>query len=337
VQADLVPDRGHLDAQVGVVGQEGRARLGAAPGDDPVVAPQACPERGRRGIPSPQDVGLEGGFGHRPKRSLRQRVRDDDWIIVWVGRHQHADGGGPQPGGDVGPRQFVPPVAPQVPGHHFGPGEGVKGSPGLRVELDAGESQDGELQAQASPVGGDVGVDPLGVGLQHGAGFAVQLLQFLSGGAVPAQGAEETILSQGRRAQHLRQPPGADPPPELHLPEAVLGMDVPLGEEEVVGIGGVDMGNPPTVTDDGGLCLQAVHLDRPVGPGPGATHSDETVAEADQPHRQHDHQQYQQDTQQRTHGNPPYLLYACYYSACRRLDVFRLFVPEGVASKSTSS
>jgi len=41
VQTDLVPDRGHLDAQVHVVRQERLARRRFASGDDPVVRADA--------------------------------------------------------------------------------------------------------------------------------------------------------------------------------------------------------------------------------------------------------------------------------------------------------
>ena len=45
--------------------------------------------------------------------------------------------------------------------------------------------------------------------------------------------------------EHLGQPPGADVPPEIHLPEAVLGMHEALGHEQVVLVLGVDVGDRP--------------------------------------------------------------------------------------------
>ena len=41
VQADLVPDRGHLDAQVRVIGQQRHTALGHVTADHPVVAADA--------------------------------------------------------------------------------------------------------------------------------------------------------------------------------------------------------------------------------------------------------------------------------------------------------
>ena len=40
VEADLIPDRGHLDAQVRVISQQRQARFGVFAADDPVVATQ---------------------------------------------------------------------------------------------------------------------------------------------------------------------------------------------------------------------------------------------------------------------------------------------------------
>ncbi len=50
MQPDLIPDRRHLNAQVGVVGQQRQARRGMLPADDPVVAAQqrAAAQRTRR-------------------------------------------------------------------------------------------------------------------------------------------------------------------------------------------------------------------------------------------------------------------------------------------------
>ena len=307
VEADLVPDGGHLYGQVGVVGQEGHPRLGAVPGDDPVVAPQACPEQSRGACPGPQ--GLEGGLGHRLQRRPGQRVGDDDRVVVRVGGHQFAHGGGSQPGGDAGAQQFGVHIAPQVPGHHLGPGESVEGGPGLWLELDAGEPQDGELQPQPAPVGGDVTVDPLGVGLQRHPRLGVQLSQFLGGGAVPPQGANEAIGVQRGFTQYLGQPPGADAPRELHLPETILGVDVPLGEEEIVGVGGIDVGDAPTIADDGHLRLQTVRVERAIGLGPRAAHGEEAVA-SNQPQHQHDDGDYSDDLGQCTHGSPSYRVLA---------------------------
>jgi hypothetical protein len=155
----------------------------------------------------------------------------------------------------VGTEKFATHVPAQIPGHHLGPGEGVQNRPGLRFQLDASEPQDGELQPQAVLVGGDVGVDPLGVGLQRHPALIVQEFQFLGGSAMPAQRTDEAVGVQRRLAQDLRQSAGADPPPELHLPEAILRVGVPLGEEQVVGVAGVDVGDAPAIADDGDLRL----------------------------------------------------------------------------------
>ncbi len=64
-------------------------------------------------------------------------------------------------------------------------------------------------------------------------------------------------------AEHLREPARADVPPEVHLPEAVLGVDVALGEEQVVQAGGVDVRDAHAVTVDIHRTVQPGELDLP--------------------------------------------------------------------------
>ena len=58
-------------------------------------------------------------------------------------------------------------------------------------------------------------------------------------------------------------------PPEVHLPETVLGMDVALGKEQVVMGGCVDLGNPIGVPVDLDLSIQARQLDISINHGEG--------------------------------------------------------------------
>ena len=98
---------------------------------------------------------------------------DDDGVVGGVGGHQDVDGVAAQAGDDVGAEQFRAPVAAQVPGHRLRPGEGVEGRPGLDLEVHAAQPQEGELQPQPLLVGGDVGVDAVGVSLQDFQGILV--------------------------------------------------------------------------------------------------------------------------------------------------------------------
>ncbi len=58
---------------------------------------------------------------------------------------------------------------------------------------------------------------------------------------------------------------------KLHLPDPILGSDVALGEEEVVGGLGVDVGNAPPVPVDGNRGIQSWDLEfaGSLGKGPG--------------------------------------------------------------------
>ena len=58
-------------------------------------------------------------------------------------------------------------------------------------------------------------------------------------------------------SQHLRQPACAGTPLKLHLPQAILCVDVALGEEEVIFVAGIDVRYAPTVAHDLDRALQA--------------------------------------------------------------------------------
>ena len=60
------------------------------------------------------------------------------------------------------------------------------------------------------------------------------------------------------RADDLGQAPAVVAPPQLHLPQTILGLHVALREEQVVGVPGVDVGYAPAIADD---------LDRVAKPG----------------------------------------------------------------------
>jgi hypothetical protein len=70
------------------------------------------------------------------------------------------------------------------------------------------------------------------------------------GGAVEAQGAQVDIRFQGGFPSELREAASGHSPIELHLPEAILGCAIALGEEEVIAILGIDVEDTPTVADD---------------------------------------------------------------------------------------
>ncbi len=100
---------------------------------------------------------------------------------------------------------------------------------------------------------GEIGIDPIGICLEHPTVLVTQGCELLLGQPGEVEGAEEHVGVDLAVSEHLGEAPRPDVPPEIHLPETVLGMDVTLGEKEVVGGGGVDVGNPFGVAN---------HLDR---------------------------------------------------------------------------
>ena len=69
-------------------------------------------------------------------------------------------------------------------------------------------------------------------------------------GALILNQPEEAIVLDSLRADDLGQVPGVVAPPQLHLPQTVLGLHVALREEQVVGVFGVDVRDAPAIADD---------------------------------------------------------------------------------------
>jgi hypothetical protein len=61
---------------------------------------------------------------------------------------------------------------------------------------------------------------------------------------------EETIVADRLRADDLGQAPAVVAPPQLHLPQTILGLHIALREEQVVCALGVDVGHAPAIADD---------------------------------------------------------------------------------------
>ena len=91
------------------------------------------------------------------------------------------------------------------------------------------------------------------------------------GDAAQSERPEESVGDQSRGAGDLRQPPRADPPVEVHLPEAILPVAEALAEPEVGGGLRADRRHPPAVADDLDAPLETADLDLPGGTGKGAS------------------------------------------------------------------
>jgi hypothetical protein len=61
---------------------------------------------------------------------------------------------------------------------------------------------------------------------------------------------EEAVVADRLGADDFGQAPAVVPPPQLHLPQTVLGLHIALREEQVVGVLRVDVGYAPAITDD---------------------------------------------------------------------------------------
>ena len=99
---------------------------------------------------------------------------------------------------------------------------------------------------------GQVGVHTVGVGLVVAEGDRVEQGHLLLGDRPPAERPNEGVGADLALAEQFGQPAARHVPAEIHLPEAVLRVHVPLGPEEVPGGRGHDLG-------DAGLV--AVHRD----------------------------------------------------------------------------
>src|SRR5690606_36973146 len=135
---------------------------------------------------------------------------------------------------DLGAGDLVVHVARQVPGHRLEPGEAVDGAPRFDLVVAVGGRQHRVLQADLGaglPV--EVGVDAVGVGVQVAAGVVGEQVVLGLGDAAPAHGAQVGVGGDLVGAEQFGEPPGGDVAVEVHRPEAVLGVHVALGGEQV--------------------------------------------------------------------------------------------------------
>ncbi len=104
----------------------------------------------------------------------------------------------------------------------------MDGPPGLGLE-----PQRDELRRERAGPAAEGGVHAGGIGVQEAALARLQQTLALDGGVPQADPAHEPIGIEGRLAEHLRQPALDRAPHELHLAEAVPGVEVSLREEGV--------------------------------------------------------------------------------------------------------
>src|SRR6478752_438301 len=263
VQSHLVPERGELRRQVRVVGQERSIGRRVVAGDDPGVRSDAVAVGAEQRRDLVQGVGERGelgvqalgraldGLGTDAVHRLGLRVElpgdrgdralaDDRLVLLErVVRVEVLDLLRAEPAGHQRTVDLVLHVAAQVPGHRLQPGDRVDRGPlGGLVVVGQAECRvlDGEVLAVLAL---QIRVHPLRVRLEVLLGVLLQLgVVLLLRDLVPAQRAQEGVGLDLAGAEHLGEPSGRHVAAYVHLPETVLGLDVPLGAEEVaVGVG----------------------------------------------------------------------------------------------------
>ena len=234
----------------GLIGAEGGARCGVADGRR-VAGGRRRPRR------------------TRARRWLRARVagaarpgqagRGDDRSAVAVGGEELIRPGrvAQLPVGQV-PEHLGVEVAAQVPRLDLAPRDRVEVRPRLR--RDAGDE---ERQPERPAMRVQPRVDALGVRIEDGPGGRRDGVEVALGRDAPAEGPDELVRVELARPEHLGQPAGRDMPPDLHLPHPLAGVDVALGEEEVVWRVGGDVRDPGRVAGDRHRCPEPGRGDRP--------------------------------------------------------------------------
>ena len=268
VQPDLVPDGWHLDAQVRIVGQQRHPAGGQGSGNRPRIGPdpctgwtQQCIQGGGKplhGGPIQVREVEPGGRGRLDLSHLRddhrvvRRVRREEFRHLFRGKRLEQDG----------TLDLIVHITSQVPGHGLGPGKCVDRGPGFRFVIGGQDLQDAVFQAdRRTLVVRQVGVHAISIGIQDGKRFWVIACQLLLGHLAPAQRAQEGVGFHLFAAEHLGEPSGTGVPPEVHLPETVLGMHKSLCHEQVVLGGGIDVRDAHVVTIDIHGTLQPRKLD----------------------------------------------------------------------------
>ena len=227
-----VPGAGKAQREMRIVGEQGlvRHRMGAR--QHPFVRGLALARGDVVGLAiEPVEVGaLQGLVGHRERGVLIVAHRfDQEFHRIGADLAREPE-----------PQQLGAPVAVEAERHQLGPHQQIGRPPRLGLVGAARQQLDqGELEAELLVVVGDPGVHAGGIGVDDGAHGGRQCVQALGRAAIDAKPAHGAVgVDQARadqpRRQQLRQPALAEPAQELHLPEAVLGMDVAQAERGIL-------------------------------------------------------------------------------------------------------
>jgi hypothetical protein len=144
-------------------------------------------------------------------------------------------------------------------------------------------TEEAEFEREVGALEVDGGVDAGGVALEEVELIGGEGDEGAVGGGSDEEGALEAVVSEEAGAEDLGEGAGGVAAEGVHLPEAVLGGDEALGEEEVVERGGADVGDAVGVALDGDGSGEAGDGDRTVELGEGVLHGlAEPVARGDE-------------------------------------------------------
>ena len=145
--------------------------------------------------------------------------------------------------------------------------DGVTRGPGGGSEL-----EDAEFDGEVVALGGDGGVDSLGVELQRVELIGWEGGEGVFGGGAELEGALGAVVRDHGGTEDLGQFSGGVAAEGLHLPEAVLCGDVALGDDEVIEGCGLDVGDAVGVALDGDGCAEAGDREGAIELGEGCLH-----------------------------------------------------------------
>ena len=286
VQAHLHERSRHLGGEVRVDGQQRRARRGRLGTHDHRVAPDAGAatdalrqrverpsgrlDRTHPARPEAHPLGVAaaalGGAGLEPSVDDRAAGDDRRHRLVGVRRPQLLGPLGAHGVGDQHALDLVGRAAAEVPAEGLQPGQRVHGRPVLRGRVGTVEVEQGVLHGQLGGLLlGEVGVDPVGVGLQERTGVGTEQRHLLLGDDPEAERARDPVPGQRAGTHELGERARRAAAPHVHLEEPLLGGDVALGDREVGDAVGVDLGDTGTVAQHRHRPGQARHLELAAG------------------------------------------------------------------------
>jgi hypothetical protein len=236
------PNAGHGDRQMRIVGKERFAGVRFRSIHHPVVA-STTDANGRQKFLRRAKL-----FEHRIGNVAEHFGGHNGWvhrrIIVFqfrrLVRAEFAD--------ECRAQQFHIEIGGQAPAHILGKDERVQGLPRF-----GGVSQNGELERQTIFVLRDERIHTARVRFQNMARLIAQMAQIIFGGARQADRAQQTIGVERDRTKDFCEFAMRQPAIQLHLPQAILRVNVPLRENEIVLILRVKVRHAPFI---------AQHLDR---------------------------------------------------------------------------